>query len=866
MILRELTLQNFRSYGETPTKIELDRGLLLFEGDIGSGKSSILYAIEFALFGLGELEARSVLRSSANTVKVELEFAVGEQEYKITRTVERKKGVKTSSIQTRGWLQDPTGKVSELSATELRSRVLQILNFKERQSARASSRIYRYAVFTPQELMKEVLAQRSEDRLDTLRRAFGVEDYSFAASNTDILLSYLEKQVQIYSKLCETLPQKETLLQSKRIELSSDEANLDSKQRNLLGIKKELEEAKSLFNELDLEVRRIGQLQMLVPTLEGNLAQVRTQLLEEKSDLQRNARILAEIQSAERQLDNLKERYEKYLTLREKLREYDNLATDMRILEDQISKLKELIISKEASLNAELEFKREQSKKICEAIETYHSQILSAKSLEDNARKLRENVETLSILQNKIEELKSEIGNTIGLLSSRKSRINEAETKIEDLDGISRKSKCPLCGQALNAEHLRNVDIEYRTLIKDLRAEESTFQAKLSELNSELNVLEKKRIEGHRAKKELETLEEKIARIHEIEKLVDSSNKELYKLEESSERISTILVNREFAKESEQALSEALAKRELLSESLKEYEQLRENYQKLEDSGIAETYQNAQSIVKNKSVVQDQINLLQIRCQELEKQMSQSMLDLEQKKKQLEQSEPIIFQHAKIKEEVKRLEDEHSGLNLGVQILLEKVKRAREEQVNLSREVEELRKNAARVSKSQGIAVWLSENFVPAIGDVERYVLASINEEFSQVFQRIFSMLVVEDGDLTAKIDDRFTPIIEQAGYELDVQSLSGGERTALALAYRLALNYMVKRANEALQTNLLIMDEPTEGFSKEQIYRFRNALEELANDQVIIVSHERDLEPMADRVFRIEKANGESLVTLVAP
>ncbi len=118
---------------------------------------------------------------------------------------------------------------------------------------------------------------------------------------------------------------------------------------------------------------------------------------------------------------------------------------------------------------------------------------------------------------------------------------------------------------------------------------------------------------------------------------------------------------------------------------------------------------------------------------------------------------------------------------------------------------------------------------------------------------------------ITATIDDNFSPVIEQGGYELDVQSLSGGERTAVALAYRLALNYMVKRANEAMQANLLILDEPTEGFSKEQIYRLRNVLEELDCEQVIIVSHERDLEAMVNRVYRVEKINGVSVVSVAS-
>jgi exonuclease SbcC len=866
LILRELTLQNFRSYGETPTRIELDRGLLLFEGDVGSGKSSILYAIEFALFGLGELDAKSIIRSSANSAKVELEFAVGEKEYKITRTIERKRGTKTTTIQTRGWLLEPDGKVSELSPTELRSRILQILKFKERQSARASSRIYRYAVFTPQELMKEVLSQRPEDRLDTLRRAFGVEDYSFAAANTEILTDYLESQIQVFSKLSDGLQQKERQLEEKKAELLLDQTKLNFQKEKLVGIGDHLEESRSLFNELDIEVKRITQLQMLVPVLEANSSQLRKRLEEEKIDLEKHLQLSREIDMAERQLQTLKEPYKRYLVLREKLREFDNLASDLRNLDHQISKLNESIISKEAGLRAELESKREESLRVATKIKAFQSELLRVKDLGADAQRLRETVEGLSALQSRIENLKTEIGNLQGLVSSKKIRISEAQTKIRGLDGISKESVCPLCGQTLSIDHLKKVETEYATLIVSLEKEESDYSDKIRKLNEQLTDLERQRLDGYKVQRELELLEGRIARADEIGKIVENSRKELVELERELERINATLANRSFAKEFEEALSRALAERDLLSQSLKDQQKLEQEYQELEDSGIAEAYQSSQSVIKNKTMVHDQVARLQTRCQELEDHVRKTMLDLEAKKKELEQGEPLILQHGKIKEEIKRLEDEYTAKKVEVEILHERINQEKEDEEDLSKELDEFRRYAAQAAKCKEIKTWLSENFLPAVGDIERYVLASINEEFGQIFQRIFSILVVEEGELTATVDDQFSPVIEEAGYELDVQSLSGGERTAVALAYRLALNYMVKRANEALQTNLLILDEPTEGFSREQIYRFRNALEELASDQVIIVSHERDLEPMADRVFRIEKVNGESVVTLVSP
>jgi exonuclease SbcC len=866
LILKELTLQNFRSYGENPTKIELERGLLLFEGDIGSGKSSILYAIEFALFGLGELEARSILRSSANFAKVELEFVVRDQEYKVTRTIERKKSAKTTSIQTRGWILEPSGNVSELSPTELRSRILQILSFKERQSARASSRIYRYAVFTPQELMKEVLSQKPQERLDTLRRAFGVEDYSFIASNTEVLLANLKNQIQIYSKLSENLSDKEKQLEAKNSELSAGESKLESLQFHLLTKQGALANARAASKELEKEVKRIEQLKTTLPSLESNLSRDRLQLSEVRSDLQRNLGFLKEIDSAERELFGLKDQYEKYLRLRDKLRELVKFEADMHDIEREIAKVQESLIRKETALIAELRSNQDQARKIRDRIETYNSQIIQANGSEEHARRLRERLESLPALQIRIEQLRAEIGNSLGIMTALKSQISEVQTKIKDLDGISEGSKCPLCGQILSTEHLRNVETEYRMTIKTHKEEESAIQQRLNELNSEMSILETQRREVQEGERQLEILEAKIAETHQFEKLAESSKKELLELEENTNRLEVLLANRDFEKEMAGPLSQLLARKELLLVSLEGQEGLRQEYQELEDSGIAESFQNAQAVVKNKPIVQDQVRRLETRSQELEKQIRVNASDFERKKKELEQSEPIILQFAKLGDEIKKLEEEHGNLNVEVQILSDQIRRERVEVSTLSKDVEELRRNASLASKSKGIALWLTENFLPAVRDIEKFVLATINEEFGQIFQRIFSILAVEEGGLNAKIDDSFTPLIEEGGYELDVQSLSGGERTAVALAYRLALNYMVKRANDALQTSLLILDEPTEGFSREQIYRFRNALEELGDDQVIIVSHERDLEPMADRVFRIEKLNDESTVSVVSP
>jgi DNA repair protein SbcC/Rad50 len=99
---------------------------------------------------------------------------------------------------------------------------------------------------------------------------------------------------------------------------------------------------------------------------------------------------------------------------------------------------------------------------------------------------------------------------------------------------------------------------------------------------------------------------------------------------------------------------------------------------------------------------------------------------------------------------------------------------------------------------------------------MEEYVLENIKEEFNLLFQRWFNILL-EAGDISIEVDETFTPIVIQSGYSLALDDLSGGEKTSVAFADRLALNTMIKKA-AGMESNLIILDEPADGFGKEQV------------------------------------------------
>ena len=78
MIIKKIKIQNIRSYKEA--EIIFPEGSTLLSGDIGSGKTSILLAVEFALFGLqpGQ-KGNSIMRSNETESFVSLELEIDEQ-------------------------------------------------------------------------------------------------------------------------------------------------------------------------------------------------------------------------------------------------------------------------------------------------------------------------------------------------------------------------------------------------------------------------------------------------------------------------------------------------------------------------------------------------------------------------------------------------------------------------------------------------------------------------------------------------------------------------------------------------------------------------------------------------------------------
>jgi len=180
----------------------------------------------------------------------------------------------------------------------------------------------------------------------------------------------------------------------------------------------------------------------------------------------------------------------------------------------------------------------------------------------------------------------------------------------------------------------------------------------------------------------------------------------------------------------------------------------------------------------------------------------------------------------------------------------------------LSDEISKKEKTREELNGLRSLLDWILEKFISMINLTEKNVMVKLRNEFSKIFSEWFSMLVSDS--LTVRLDEDFTPIITNQGYEIDYNFLSGGERTATALAYRLSLNQVLNSMLSQIKTkDILILDEPTDGFSAEQIDKMRDIFDQLKAEQMILVSHEEKIEGFVDHVVKVKKDGDTKVETI---
>jgi len=802
MILNSLIIDNIRSYDHE--EVIFPRGISLFEGDIGSGKSTILMAIEFALFGLGSQKGESLLAKKAETGYAVLEFTAEDKKYEIRRTLKRKSsGVNQDPKES--WIKIQDEK-EILSPSELKQRVLQILKFNEPADPKAESKIFRYAIFTPQEAMKEVLSD-SKKRLETIRKAFGIEDYSIAQNNAKEVLAKIKTKSAVIAERFSDITQLESeIAESQKIITSLEsEISQNQKQQGVLedDEKNKLQELKGLQGKSNektkLELKkesleeRIASDKKRVETIENEFAEFEVELKENNKKFEELAAI--EKPDTDKSIPEIEVEIKKVQKIND---EFIKLGSEKNSITSDITRLKE---------------------KFGEKIES------DVNSISNALKDLETEKESLVRFEDEIIEKLDKVKQSQTQKQTLKESIQKEIKKFSTLGNA-----CPTCKQEIT-------DLHHHSLVDEKQKE-------VDELSKELESITDSFFESNKKSKEinekLESYEHEIGEISKVLPGIEEFNSKSDKMNQINLKIAELEKQDKNSEYGENPLVLLTA----IKDELVRYEGVTKQMVQIAEA--------KQKIEKKSDNYQREIDLI-------DTQNTQRLSELDEIQKELE-SINVSGDISDKENQLDSVRKEILQISSAIAATSENLKNQNEKMEQNESKVIESKKWETKYKRFDQFGQWFEKFFIPTVSQIEKQVLLSILQNFNETYTRWYSILV-EDPTKESRIDENFTPIINQDGYDQEIGYLSGGEKTSIALAYRLTLNSLMRKETESMKSNLLILDEPTDGFSKNQLGKIRELLDELKSEQIVLVSHEKELETYVDNIFQVSKENGLSKI-----
>jgi len=792
MLIKKVQLNNIRSY--TQEVLTFSEGSTLLNGDIGGGKSTILLAIAFALFGADTdaLSGEALLRKGANDGSVGLHFDVQGVDVFIHRGLKRSK---KAVAQTEGYML-VNGVRKDAMPIELKSDIINLLGYPEELVTKKKNLIFTYTVYCPQEEMKVILSEDKDARLDTLRKIFGIDKYKRVSDNCTLLLREFRMRMREIDAQLNDMPLKFKQLE----ELRAIHVSFDVRGRQLAPriatVKQLLADVQQRLQSAEQQITAVREKKRL---LDIALAQSRL-----KNEIAaRNSAKIKQLQLVKK-IDGDAESLQRMIDVKDK--EIQSARLEQKLVQQRLVHVTQKIL--------ELDREIAQVPSIADK-HVQHEQLVQ-KLIEKPAA-----AQQLEAEEKAIERLKS-------IRREYELRQSQAQEVIDKLKSIA---TCPLCLQNVPDGHKR--DVHQRQL-----ESMSFFSGKLQEVQLSLND----------AAIRLEKQQQRVKQFEQFDRQLSALGGELKIIEQQARMTES--------------------KKIQLADLRKTFDQLETEQRNFKDVTL-----DQQQLVQLRQQL-DSIKEYTRACTELQELGAQNTL-LEKDIALLQQQTALLAQETSsydsLEDERKKLNREIDGVRVDEKNLAIQYAQLETEKKNTAQRVEQLtieikNKELLRL-KSQDIARyvnWLDQYFIPLMAIIEKHVLTRIYVEFNDYFKQWFGLLVADDG-MAGRLDDSFAPVLEQNGYEIDVAYLSGGERTSAALAYRLALNKVISDVIETIKTkDLLILDEPTEGFSTEQLDRVRDVLLQLQARQVIIVSHEQKIESFVNQTIKIVKENGVSRVVKV--
>ena len=443
MKLESLLLKNIRSH--VKTSIRFKDGFNCLIGGLGQGKSTVLYAIDFVLFG--DPIHRSydyLLRENAEEGKVTAVFVQNNRSYKIQRALQRKGTGINQDINKLKFYKDD--KIIAENKNDAVSEELKALTGLDKN-------IFRELVWIRQEHLKELLDITPRHRQKKIDQLFGLSDYEEAWNN----LLQFKREYEVEKNILE---RDGDVIRSSKLETDYMKTveEFSSANNELENAKEKYKKIESILNDASTRLESLEELRKITEDLQRRKVMLETNLVNSKYMIKKLCDQIENEKTRQKLLDSL---IEKMLT---KKKEYlDNLNQIGLGTENTIEETRTYLLSIEEELRS-ISGKKEATKKEIETTLKRISNLITKnkcptcfqnitekykESLTKNIQKEKTQQEQeLEQIQKKYEELKnihSEVNFAFSNLQQIIPRISDIKQqfteKQESLDKLSAEVK-----------------------------------------------------------------------------------------------------------------------------------------------------------------------------------------------------------------------------------------------------------------------------------------------------------------------------------------------------------------------------------------------------------------------------------------
>ncbi|HWQ45215.1 MAG TPA: SMC family ATPase [Longilinea sp.] len=834
MIPIRLRISGFLSYIE-PVEIDFTGfNLACISGANGAGKSSLLDAITWVLFGEARLkdDADAIINSSS-TVKeaqVILEFEYEGLAYKVIRTRPRKKTSQLEFMVADAQKQWKTLTESTMSKTEE----------SIRNTLRLDYRTFTNASFFLQGKADQFSQQKSSDRKHTLFTVLGLEQWEGYKNRTADKRKEIDRQQAINQGRLQEIeqelaqePERKAALETAQKELAAAEETRKSKETTLEGLQRlaaSLAEQKKLVDLVNEQYQRSQQ--------------ERVELVE-KIASRRVEHDLAKTTIA--QAGAIQTAFDAWQQTRKELERWDGVARNFHQYEAQRQEPLREIERERARMEQEIQGLVTEEAKVSEISAVLPERKAALENAQRELAVTQSALEKRSSIEVELRSANDSLGQMRAEYSQLKRELKEIEELIERLKGVS-GSTCPFCGQPLTADdrerHITDLNAQYKEKTENVA-------------NSEA--------EGKRVRTVCEQLEKDLGALKNLETLLAQQKRSEGQEESFLQRDLTIVNDWQTSGGPRLALLKAkLAEQDFALEARTQLAQVDASLKELGyDSAAHDAVRQAElagrsSEEKIRQVAAAQAALagLEREVKELEAQLKKSDTTITAQEKQYHQALDKYEAEAASLPDMRQMEDELMTLREAENMLRLKVGQAHQsvnvlaelskQQTKFCSQQEELMQRSGRYKtlerafSKDGLPAMLIEQALPEIEQrandiLERLSSGSMNVRFAT--QKAYKDKNREDQKETLDI------IISDALGERPYELFSGGEAFRVNFAIRMALSHLLaQRAGARLQT--LVIDE---GFGSQDVEGRQRLIEAINMVQpdfakILVITHLEEL------------------------